>query len=136
MDTVQTIIRAPVAQHELDELTNTLSTTKPAKPYAFILGQGLWSHLNLTDTMMWVDQIQGAVRQKAPYLADEKAFWPRLFVTPNASGDKKSDEWILKQGNKALSIFEKAVAIETAKLGIEHLGTWNMTIQSNVPDGT
>ena len=62
-------------------------------------------------------------------------FWPRLFLTPNACGKEKPDEWIMTQGNKALMTFEESVGIEVKKRGLEHLGTWNATIQSNKFDG-
>ena len=62
-------------------------------------------------------------------------FWPRLFLTPNAAGKEKPDEWLVSQGNKALMVFEEAVGVEVKRRGVEHLGTWNMTIQSNKFDG-
>lgn len=61
--------------------------------------------------------------------------WPRLFLTPNAAGKEKPDEWLVSQGNKALMIFEEAVGEEVRRRGVEHLGTWNMTVQSNKFDG-
>ncbi|KAL8839589.1 MAG: hypothetical protein Q9170_001693 [Blastenia crenularia] len=65
----------------------------------------------------------------------EEGFWPRLFLTPNAAGKEKPDEWIVSQGNKALMVFEEAVGVEVKRRGVEHLGTWNMSIQSNKFDG-
>jgi hypothetical protein len=65
----------------------------------------------------------------------QTGFWPRLFLTPNASGKEKPDEWLVSQGNKALMIFEEAVAIEVGRRGVEHLGTYNMSVQSNMYDG-
>ncbi|MCJ1395370.1 hypothetical protein MMC18_008254 [Xylographa bjoerkii] len=62
-------------------------------------------------------------------------FWPRLFLTPNAAGKEKPDEWLVTQGNKALTIFEESVKEEAARRGVEHLGTYNMSIQSNKFDG-
>ncbi|KAL8664482.1 MAG: hypothetical protein Q9202_003032 [Teloschistes flavicans] len=62
-------------------------------------------------------------------------FWPRLFMTPNAAGKEKPDEWVVSQGNKALMIFEESVGVEARRRGVEHLGTWNMSIQSNKFDG-
>lgn len=32
-------------------------------------------------------------------------------------------------------LFEETVGIEAQKRGLEHLGTWNMSIQSNTYDG-
>ena len=58
-----------------------------------------------------------------------------LLVTPNAAGDKKPDEWLVSQGNKALVGFERAMAIEAARRRIDHLGTWNMSIQATLYDG-
>ena len=65
----------------------------------------------------------------------ETGFWPRLFLTPNAPGKDKPDEWLITQGNKAIMIFEESVGIEVRKRGLEHLGTWNATVQSNKFDG-
>ncbi|MCJ1383657.1 hypothetical protein MMC17_006771 [Xylographa soralifera] len=62
-------------------------------------------------------------------------FWPRLFLTPNAAGKEKPDEWLVSQGNKALTIFEESVKEEAGRRGVEHLGTYNMSIQSNKFDG-
>lgn len=56
-------------------------------------------------------------------------------MTPNACGKAKPDEWIVTQGNKALMIFEESVGVEVGKRGLEHLGTWNMSIQANKFDG-
>lgn len=39
------------------------------------------------------------------------------------------------QGNKALQIFEESVKEQVARRGVGHVGTWNMSIQSNKFDG-
>ena len=65
----------------------------------------------------------------------EQGFFPKLFMTPNAAGKEKPDEWIVSQGNKALMIFEESVRIEVGRRGVEHLGTWNMSAQSAKFDG-
>ena len=65
----------------------------------------------------------------------QNGFWPRLFLTPNAAGKEKPDEWLISQGNKALTIFEESVKEEAGRRGVEHLGTYNMSIQSNKFDG-
>lgn len=56
-------------------------------------------------------------------------------MTPNACGKAKPEEWLVTQGNKALMIFEEAVGVEVGRRGLEHLGTWNMSIQANTFDG-
>jgi len=58
-----------------------------------------------------------------------------LLLTPNAAGKEKPDEWLVSQGNKALTIFEESVKEEVGRRGVEHLGTYNMSIQSNKFDG-
>jgi len=78
----------------------------------------------------WLDAILEVILAKNP-----KADWNALFVTPNEAGKEKPDEWIVSQGNKALMLFEEAIGIGAADRGIEHLGTWNMSIQSNKYDG-
>lgn len=148
------MIRFPIPSDELTRLRNLLPATKPTRPYAFIFGHGLWNDLDLQATLDWLDLILETSVTKAPWLAPqsspppsapgrehdresrrESGFWPRLFLTPNAAGKKKPDEWIVSQGNKALMIFEEAVGVEVKRRGLEHLGTWNMTVQSNKHDG-
>lgn len=147
------MVRFPIPSEELDRFRDLLPATKPSRPYAFIYGHGLWNDLDLQATLDWLDVILDTTLWKAPWLSppslssssssshaprDKKSsggYWPRLFLTPNAAGKEKPDEWIVSQGNKALMIFEEAVGIEVARRGIEHLGTWNMSIQSNKYDG-
>ncbi len=132
---VEQMIRFPIPPEELDRFKALIGTTKPSKPYAFIFGHGLWNDLDLQATLDWLDQILELTTSQLPYLSKSGAFWPRLFVTPNAAGKEKPDEWLVSQGNKALMIFEEAVSMEAGGRGVEHLGTWNMSIQSNKFDG-
>lgn len=160
------MIRFPIPSDELDRLRALLPTKKPDRPYAFILGHGLWNDLDLQATLDWLDTLLDVSKQHAPWLVSssskpstsptrskdraaataaaaaakrerkrESGFWPRLFLTPNAAGKEKPDEWIVSQGNKALMVFEEAVGAEVRRRGVEHLGTWNMSIQSNKFDG-
>ena len=159
------MIRFPIPEEELARFKAILPATRPARPYAFIFGHGLWNNLDLQATVDWLDTILDTTVAKAPWLQAssesssffsgkkianqdtrnsrrgrgqrnrEKGFWPRLILTPNASGREKPDEWLVTQGNKALTIFEEAVGIEAGRRGVEHLGTWNMSIQANKFDG-
>ena len=70
-----------------------------------------------------------------PPTSKETILWPRLFMTPNAAGKAKPDEWLVSQGDKALQIFELAVKEQVERRGLEHLGTWNMSAQANKFDG-
>ena len=73
-------------------------------------------------------------RTRTP-ISKTSILWPRLFMTPNAAGKEKPDEWLISQGNKALQIFEEAVKEQVTRRGVEHVGTWNMSVQSNMFDG-
>ena len=150
---VEQMIRYPIASEELDRLRSLLPVTKPSRPYAFIFGHGLWNDLDLQATLDWLDTILDTMLSQAPWLSPsstsrptsqspksserkgETGFWPRLFLTPNAPGKDKPDEWLITQGNKATMIFEESVGIEVRKRGLEHLGTWNATVQANKFDG-
>ncbi|KAL8635421.1 MAG: hypothetical protein Q9228_007084 [Teloschistes exilis] len=164
---IEQMIRFPIPNDELDRLRGLLPSKKPARPYAFIYGHGLWNNLDLQATLDWLDTLLDTSVQAAPWLSSTshsrpksrskskgsraaaiaaakgerdkngngKGFWPRLFMTPNAAGKEKPDEWVVSQGNKALMIFEESVAVEVGRRGVEHLGTWNMSIQSNTFDG-
>jgi hypothetical protein len=118
---------------EVERFKGLLADRKPRKPYAFVFGHGLWNDLDLQATLNWLDGINKHALNKAPYL--ESTSWPRLMITPNAAGIKKLDQWIVSQGDKALLIFEHGVRTEVAKRGVEHLGTWNMSIQTHKYDG-
>lgn len=130
---VELMIRFPLDPIEVERFKNLLKASKPSKPYAFIFGHGLWNDLDLQATLNWLDGITRHTTERAPYL--QQSLWPRLMVTPNAAGIKKPDQWIGTQGDKALQIFEHSVRNEVGKRGIEHLGTWNMSIQSAKYDG-
>lgn len=146
------MIRFPIPSEELDRLRTLLPATKPTRPYAFVFGHGLWNDLDVQATLDWLDSILDTMLNQSPWLSPtsqssttagtghrerkrEAGFWPRLFMTPNACGRQKPDEWIMSQGNKALMIFEESVGVEVKRRGLEHLGTWNATIQSNKYDG-
>lgn len=147
------MIRFPIPSEELTRLRDLLPSAKPSRPYAFIFGHGLWNDLDVQATLDWLDTILDTMLSQSPWLSPAspvsssssssghrerkrtEGFWPRLFLTPNACGKEKPDEWIMSQGNKALMIFEESVGEEVKRRGLEHLGTWNATIQSNKFDG-
>ena len=132
---IELMLKFPLDPTEVGRFKALLSPTKPSKPYAFIFGHGLWNDLDLQATVNWLDGINAHTLAAAPYLADKGAIWPRLFITPNAAGPLKPDQWIVTQGDKALQIFEESVREEARERGVEHLGTWNMSIQANKFDG-
>ncbi|KAI9716115.1 MAG: hypothetical protein M1812_005542 [Candelaria pacifica] len=132
---IEQMIRFPIPSEEIDRFKELIGNTKPAKPYAFIFGHGLWNDLDLQATLDWLDRILDVTTAQLPYLSKPNAFWPRLILTPNAAGKEKPDEWLVSQGNKALMLFEESVGVEAKRRGVEHLGTWNMSIQANKFDG-
>jgi len=142
---IEMMLKFPLDPTEVGRFQALLSPTRPRKPYAFILGHGLWNDLDLHATVNWLDGIIAHTVAAAPYLAAAVAqpllgaaattSWPKLFITPNAAGTLKPDQWIVSQGDKALQIFEEAVRDEVRERGVDHLGTWNMSIQANKFDG-
>lgn len=134
---IEMMLRFPLDAVEIDRFQTLLSSTPPAsgKPYAFILGHGLWNDLDLAATVNWMDGILAATLARAPHLGEDGARWPRLMVTPNAAGMRKPDQWVVSQGDTALQIFEESVRVEAGERGVEHLGTWNMSIQADKFDG-
>jgi hypothetical protein len=123
-------------EEELQHHIDSISPTKPARPYAFIWGQGLWNALSYSDSLSWIDQLQGTIGQQRPYLNSPGAMWPRLFLTPNAAGPGKPKKLRMDQGNEALMNFEYVMAAELPKRGVDFLGTWNMSVQMPSHDGT
>jgi hypothetical protein len=125
---VEEIVRIPIPEAEINQLKAVIGVNTRGRK-AFIFGHGLWSDLDLQKTVDWLDTILRAITSVTG------SDWEGLFVTPNAARKEKPDEWIVTQGNKALMLYEEAVGIEAGKRRIEHLGTWNMSIQSNKYDG-
>lgn len=141
---IEMMLKFPLDPTEVSRFKALLSPTRPRKPYAFIFGHGLWNDLDLQATVNWLDAINSHTLAAAPYLGERSQrgekkdpawIWPRLFITPNAAGPLKPDQWIVSQGDKALQIFEDAVRVEVGERGVDHLGTWNMSIQANKFDG-
>jgi hypothetical protein len=160
---VEEIVRYPIPTVELSRLTAALSRSDSnsisdidmsssmatlgirskakTKPIAIIFGHGLWSNLELEKSLNWFDTVLKSVTTT---LGDNS--WSGLFITPSAAGKEKPDEWLILQGNKALCLFEEAMALEVKKRDrmifsgndrgvLEHLGTWNMSIQARKYDG-
>lgn len=130
------LLEHPIKEADLEEFVNEQPTTKPSKPAAFIFGHGLWNDLDPEKTFAWIDQATSALVKHSPWLGDAGVLFPRLFLTPNAAGDKKPDIFIARQGNIALTRFEKSVGEWVKQHGFDHLGTYNMSIQAYNPDGT
>lgn len=138
---IELMLRFPLDPREVARFQALLAATKPRRPYAFVFGHGLWNDLDLQATLNWLDAINGHALEKAPYLRRDgdggvnNKVWHRLMVTPNAAGVRKPDQWVLSQGDKALQIFERSVGDEVRQRGVEHLGTWNMSVQTTKYDG-
>lgn len=109
------------------------------RPRAFVLGHGLWNDLSHKDSLAWLDAVLDIVRPGLGHIAGKergtRSHLPILLVTPNAAGELKPDEWLVSQGNKALMRFEKTMAVEAGRRQIDHLGTWNMSVQASLYDG-
>lgn len=109
---------------------------KPAKPVAFITGHGLWNDMQIDKTQSWLTQVGNATEEAAPWTAVAGQMLPRLFLTPNAAHDEKPDMFLQHQGNVAVSRFEKKAGELAERMGWDHLGTYNMSIQASSHDGT
>lgn len=133
---VTTALEYPLPHETLTALKGRLPAILPSKPHAFVYGHGLWNDLNATATHFWVAEVEEAIVDRMPWLAHPMAFFPRLFVTPSAAGSQKPDQFLEKQGNKALVKFEKDIGEWAGTRGLEHLGLWNLTVQNESPDGT
>jgi hypothetical protein len=129
MSTVEEIVRYPVPLSELTALRDSIGLSNTKKNIAFILGHGLWSDLDIHQSLRWVDVITATINTAMD------SDWHGLFLSPNASGKKKPKEWESSQGNRALVLFEEKMAQEVRIRGLDHLGTWNMSIQANLYDG-
>ena len=90
--------------------------------------------------MNFLTTVENHITSQLPHLRTRltgaRPFFPRLFVTPSASGKEKPDEWEYIQGNRALMLYEESIrGIAQEREGMEVLGTWNSTIQMTKYDG-
>ncbi|KAL9111882.1 MAG: hypothetical protein Q9227_003732 [Pyrenula ochraceoflavens] len=116
---IEVMLRFPLVPTELARFRELLSPTPPdsGRPYAFVFGHGLWNNLDLQATLSWLQGVSENAIQAAPYLSSPmspqtSSRFHRLFLTPNAAGPAKPDEWIFSQGDKALQGFEDSVREE------------------------
>ncbi|KAI0130177.1 hypothetical protein BJ170DRAFT_305492 [Xylariales sp. AK1849] len=126
---IEQINRYPIPSDELMRLRAGIHSDSSSRPRAFILGQGLWNNLEVEPSIAWLHSVLGIID------GESKNRTPILLVTPNAAGKYKDDKWLVTQGNKALVRFEESLAAAAKMQGIEHLGTWNMSIQATLYDG-
>lgn len=137
---VEQMVRYPIEDVELERLHMAVDTN-PNSRKAFILGHGLWNDLEIDKSKAWLNTVVKVIDAKLRLRMRLKTKFQRgknmpiLLMTPNAAGEKKLDEYIVTQGNKALVRFEHEMAQEAARQKIDHLGTWNMSIQANLYDG-
>ncbi|KAI0968825.1 hypothetical protein F4678DRAFT_464014 [Xylaria arbuscula] len=137
---IEQMVRYPMEDAELERLEKAIDKNPNSKK-AFILGHGLWSDLEVNQSKAWLNTVIKVIDSKLRLRMRFKKKiirgmnMPILLMTPNAAGEKKPDEFLVNQGNKALVRFEHAMAEEAARLNIDHLGTWNMSIQANLYDG-
>jgi hypothetical protein len=85
---VEEIVRFPIPQDEIDRFKLSIGSDA-SKPRAFIFGHDLWSNVDLQKTVDWLDTILRAITKTT------KLDWHSLFVTLNAAGKQKSDDWIV-----------------------------------------
>jgi len=136
------MVRWPIANEELQRLKDAIDAS-PESRKAFILGHGLWNDLRVDESTAWVHTVLTSIESKlkprfGKHPKDKRrrsTTPPILLLTPNAAGEKKADKFLISQGNKALVRFEHAMGQVAAKYGIDHLGTWNMSIQARLYDG-
>ncbi|KAI1755691.1 hypothetical protein F4782DRAFT_364733 [Xylaria castorea] len=136
---MEQMVRFPIEDSELERLELAIDTN-PSSRKAFILGHGLWNDLEIDKSKAWLDTVIKVIDSKLRLRTHLRTLrqgrnMPILLLTPNAAGDKKPDEFLITQGNKALIRFEDTMAREAARQRIDHLGTWNMSIQANLYDG-
>ncbi|KAI1809511.1 hypothetical protein GGS20DRAFT_571634, partial [Poronia punctata] len=136
---MEQMVRYPIEKEELRRLYTAMDGRLYSRK-AFILGHGLWNDLKVEDSKAWLGTVLQMIESKHrhrmplgahPYRKNRSV----LLVTPNAAGEKKDDKYLVSQGNKALVRFEHEMGKEAARRGIDHLGTWNMSIQANLYDG-
>ncbi|KAI8966059.1 hypothetical protein F5Y11DRAFT_354497 [Daldinia sp. FL1419] len=136
---IEQIVRFPIPEEEHQRLEKAIDPN-PLQRKAFILGHGLWNNLEIDQAVNWLDLVLDTIESKTMtgtrrWNPNSRRNMPVLLMTPNAAGDKKPDEWMVSQGNKALVKFEHEMANQAAKRRIDHLGTWNMSIQATLYDG-
>ncbi|KAI1494547.1 hypothetical protein F5X96DRAFT_616317 [Biscogniauxia mediterranea] len=140
---IEQMVRYPIPEEERRRLARTIDDTDPSRRKAFVLGHGLWNNLDVEQSTAWTDTVLATIdarlrmrmRLRHHQGGGGGRNMPVLLMTPNAAGERKPDEWLVSQGNKALVRFERAMAAVAARRRIDHLGTWNMSIQATLYDG-
>ena len=151
---IELMLKYPLDPIEIGRFQDLLPSTRPEKPIAFIFGHGLWNDLDIQATVHWLNGLYDAIYTKAEYLRIEhlpqehdfdhnnKPFVHALFISPSAPGVLKPDQWVQTQGDKAIQVFESSMHYLIhegngmfSSRGLEHMGTWNMSVQMHKWDG-
>ena len=132
----------PLVTESKDEISLVLNAV-PEEPYqpgdkpiAFVFGHGLWNDLEVDKTYEWWETLDSSIKAKAPWLYENGTAFPRLFITPTASGINKPEVFWPSQGNLRMKSFEETVGPWMQERGVDHLGMFNASIQYNSFDGT
>ncbi|RPA84013.1 hypothetical protein BJ508DRAFT_374619 [Ascobolus immersus RN42] len=132
---IEQIVQHPIPKDELSRLITALTINSSAKPTALLYGMGLWNDLSLPSAKSWLEEIESALITASPPNSNSLTDVPRLFITPNAAGKEKLDDFIVKQGDKQLQIYEEGIRRLGEEKGFQTLGTWNSTVQIRKWDG-
>lgn len=84
--------KSPPEPGEAGQFKQQLAS-KQGRSDVFILGHGLHSNLNQSAAHDWLDAVEGIINITYPWLTRHKAFYPRLFMTPNAAGSNKPNQY-------------------------------------------
>ncbi|KAI1090073.1 hypothetical protein F5B19DRAFT_484822 [Rostrohypoxylon terebratum] len=136
---IEQIVQYPIPEDETRRFAKAIDPN-PSQVKAFVLGHGLWNSLDVDQAVNWLDTVLDIIESKTGARVRLRGRGPRenlpiLLMTPNAAGEKKPDEWVVSQGNEGLVQFEHAMAAHAANRRVDHLGTWNMSIQATLYDG-
>jgi hypothetical protein len=62
VELVEVFLGHTILNEDLDRLEVAIGTTKTQKPIAFIFGHGLWSDLDVSKSLTWLDAILDTIK--------------------------------------------------------------------------
>ncbi|KAB8337338.1 hypothetical protein FH972_021637 [Carpinus fangiana] len=99
---------------------------------AYIFGAGAWQRYDVGDTQIWLDVIDGAVREGVPSFASA----PRLWLSPPAKAINADIRFLESSNNILIQQNIHGMHEYVSSLGYDHLQVYNLTVQASSPDGT
>lgn len=129
----------PLSDDALAWIGDVKNKDNPNGRDVLIANSAVWNDYEPESSMAWLEQLEGAMSREMPEFFSETlapSLFPRLFITSNAQGEGKPNIFHGVQNNIRVMRHEREMSMYANRRGYDHLGFYNLTVQTTSNDGT